>query len=55
MPPISQPCAGCGKKPARGGQRYCYVCLGELLSQPQPPARLPQQSDITYPLPKKKR
>ena len=54
MPPMIQPCEGCGK-PAKGGQRYCYRCFGELLSQPQPPARLPQQSTITYPLPKKKR
>jgi hypothetical protein len=52
----TQPCVteGC-RGTAKGGHRYCRACLGQLLSQPQPPARLPQQSSITYPLPKKKR
>ena len=55
MSATSQLCEECGKRPARGGHRFCYACIGQALSQPQPPARLPQQSSITYPLPKKQR
>lgn len=25
-------CEGCGKKAAGGGHRYCYACIGALLS-----------------------
>jgi hypothetical protein len=30
-------CLGCGKQRAKGGHRFCYACIGEILSAPSPP------------------
>jgi hypothetical protein len=50
----NQPCEGCGK-PAKGGHRFCYRCIGEILSQPseQPQPTRERPGVYSYP-PKKK-
>jgi hypothetical protein len=44
-------CELCGKKPARGGHRFCYGCIGQILSQPAPIREQP----TGYQYPKRKK
>ena len=44
-------CERCEKKPAKGGHRYCYGCIGQLLSQlAEQPRSIRQQPATTYPI-----
>jgi len=52
----SQPCAteGC-RGIAKGGHRYCYACIGQLLSQPTERPKPIRETTITYQPRKKQR
>lgn len=43
-------CEGCGKQRAAGGHRFCWACLGQILSQPAPAER-PAWAKSTYTYP----
>lgn len=47
-----QPCHGCGKPRAGGGQRFCTDCLGVILSNRAPAAPTAPASGYRYPLPR---
>jgi hypothetical protein len=47
-------CQLCGRPRAGGGQRFCWECLGLILS-PRPAAPNPSPPLYRYPLPSKRR
>jgi hypothetical protein len=49
-----QVCHGCSQPRAGGGQRFCWACLGLILTSPQPyPAAA--DSGYRYPRPRRRR
>jgi hypothetical protein len=49
-----QVCQGCGKPRAGGGHRFCWACLGEILSNREPYLAAPA-STFRYPKPKRRK
>ena len=47
-------CQGCGRYRSGGGHRFCWECLGRILSN-RPLEPLRQTAPFVYPLPRKKR
>jgi hypothetical protein len=46
-------CQGCGRYRAGGGQRFCWECLGTILSHRRPTPPCPT-APFRYPLPRKR-
>jgi hypothetical protein len=46
-------CELCKKRPAKGGHRFCWRCLGQILSQPAPAQVREEQTHYHYPKRKK--
>lgn len=44
-------CECCQKRRAGGGQRFCWRCLGEMLSQPAPRPQAIRIAEGTYSYP----